>query len=128
MTILSRLSFTQIARTAGIIGMVAIAVLSLVPGPVRPHVLPTGGSEHFVAYGLTALTLLAGYGRGVRGLTIATIVTVYAGLLETLQAVIPGRESRLEDFGASAIGVWGAFMLLLLIKLTQKYLLRRCSP
>jgi VanZ family protein len=117
--------FGKILCLAGFAGIVAIFVLSVVPGPARPHVLPSGSSEHFFAYALTALTLLAGCGQGVRGVTIAAIVTVYAGLLEILQAVVPGRQSQWEDFAASAVGVWGALILFFLIKLGREFLVGR---
>jgi VanZ family protein len=119
--------FAKLCRIAGLAGIVVIFVLSAVPGPARPHVLPNGGTEHFLAYALTALALLMGYGQGVRGVTIIAAVTVYAGLLEILQLVVPGRVAKWEDFGASAGGIWSAFLLFVLIRLGRNFFVRPYS-
>ena len=43
------------AMVMGWIGVVAIAVLSLVPGSLRPHTGLPGQMEHALAYGLTGM-------------------------------------------------------------------------
>ena len=50
-----------VLRCLGWLSVATIALLSLVPGSVRPHVLATGQLEHFVAYAGTATLLAAGY-------------------------------------------------------------------
>lgn len=78
-------------QVAGVTGVCLIIVLSLVPGPYRPHTGAPGGFEHFLAYALTALALALGW----RSFT--HIVLIIAGLfvlgcgLEVAQHFVPGR-------------------------------------
>jgi hypothetical protein len=44
------MTFLTIARAAGFFGVLAIIVLSLVPGAYRPHTGLPGVAEHFIAY------------------------------------------------------------------------------
>jgi hypothetical protein len=50
-----------IVRGAGFFGVLAIIVLSLVPGAYRPHTGLPGQAEHFIAYCSTALALTLGF-------------------------------------------------------------------
>ncbi len=81
-----------------------IAILSLVPGEARPHTGFPGQIEHVLAYFLTALLL------GVHQRTLASVAILalalcaYAGILETLQVWVPGRNAQLIDFAASSCG------------------------
>ena len=106
------LSLRKLFRFTGALGLVAIAVLALVPGPARPHVLTSGGSEHFFAYGLTGLFVIGSYWSTVRPLFLSLFMSFYAGFLELCQLAVAGRDAKLIDFGLSALGVWTAFALL----------------
>ena len=57
------MTFLTIARAAGFFGVLAIIVLSLVPGTYRPHTGLPGVAEHFIAYCSTAFAFALGFGR-----------------------------------------------------------------
>jgi hypothetical protein len=54
------MTFLTIARVAGFFGVLAIIVLSLVPGTYRPHTGLPGVAEHFIAYCSTAFAFALG--------------------------------------------------------------------
>jgi VanZ family protein len=93
----------------------AIGILSLVPGSVRPHTGMPGQAEHFMAYGLTSVTLcwLSQTWRA-RGIFVG-MLCVYGGVLETLQIWIPGRHAQFVDAIASASGAIYGFLVVALI-------------
>jgi VanZ family protein len=94
----------SVARKASWLGIGLIAVASLLPGPQRPHIDQPGQIEHMLAYGLTSLVFF--YGRGSRNAAMHILaLSLYAGLLEAAQHLIPGRTPRFADFAASAVGV-----------------------
>ena len=94
--------FLRLVRWAAIL---AIGVLSLIPGRMRPETGMSGHVEHVIAYFSAAFAL----GLGARELRqvgwIAVSVTGYAGMLEILQAWVPGRHSQLSDFATSTTGI-----------------------
>ena len=93
------------ARIGACFGYFAVAVLSLVPGEYRPHVLGSSDKlEHLLAYiALGALTVVAVRHRLNAHLTTLAIIA-YAGVFELGQLFIPGRIAALDDFVASAAG------------------------
>jgi VanZ family protein len=106
-----RLSLASVLRAAPWVCILAVAVLSLVPGKARPHTGLPGQVEHFLAYFMTAL--LQGF--RLRNLTyhgtLAIALCAYAGILETLQIWIPGRSAQFIDFAASSCGVLSGMIL-----------------
>jgi VanZ family protein len=92
------------ARTAGVIGVLAIIVLSLVPGPHRPHTWLPGKAEHFVAYCGTASVLALGFHAAASRLGAALGLAVLAGLMEAMQRSVPGRHAAISDALVSAAG------------------------
>ena len=82
-----------------------IALLSSVPGGLRPHVPGFSDKlEHLVAFFLLgAVTVLAAPRESSRGRLLAMVVA-YAAVLELGQMFIPGREPSLADWGASSVG------------------------
>ena len=101
-------------RITGWLGVVAIAVLSLVPGELRPQILVSNLLEHFAAYCATSFALAFGYLGHTRVLPIALLLTIYAAILETAQLWVPGRASRIIDFAAGSLGAWAGISLVLL--------------
>lgn len=93
-------------RAAGIIGISAILVLSLLPGdlqaPIRTAIGPA--LEHLAAYSLVGLALRGGFaGRGATWAIVAGLAAL-AGLMELAQTIVPGRVGSLEDVAVSAAG------------------------
>jgi len=82
-----------------------IAILSLVPGDLRPHapILPDA-YEHLLAYALTAFAIAALPSHTLRSRWLFAGLAAYAGLLEICQFVVPNRTTSLEDFLASSAG------------------------
>lgn len=83
-----------------------IAILSLVPQPLRPEVGLPGSLDHFVAYAITAATA-AVLERSPRAwLFIGSGLALLAAILEVAQHWSPGREPNVLDFMASALGAF----------------------
>jgi VanZ family protein len=103
-----------VLRCLGWISVATIAMLSLVPGSERPHVLATGQLEHFVAYAGTAALLAAGYTskRQLIGISVL-LLPVYAACLEILQIFVPGRNAQIIDAAGGTLGSWFGIVLVL---------------
>jgi len=101
----------KIAQLAGWLAVVVIAILSLVPGSLRPHfgVPPNlehvaAYLEHVVAYLATAGLLTFGYGKQYHPLVVALCLSIYSAVLEIAQILVPGRHAGFSDFAASTTG------------------------
>jgi VanZ family protein len=105
----------MLARMAAWPAVVAIIVLSVVPGTVRPHVLGNDRVEHFVAYLIAGILFAIGYVRPTQLLSSCVMLTVCAGALEFVQLLIPGRLASPRDFIASTIGAWIGFLAVVVI-------------
>lgn len=107
----------KIFRWLAWIAVIALAVLSLVPGEFRPHVTTSHYIEHFAAYFLTSAVLALAYRGTIHSvLPIAVLLVIYAGLLETAQLWIPGRQARFTDFIASSLGVLAGILFLSFVR------------
>jgi VanZ family protein len=85
--------------------LVAIIVLSLVPGEARPHTGAPGEFEHFMAYMGTGLFIAARY-RSLRPRLILWAATAALSfVLEFVQIFVPGREPDIFDALASSSGL-----------------------
>jgi VanZ family protein len=93
-----------IVRAAGLIGVLAIIVLSLVPGADRPHTGLPGKVEHFIAYCSTASALAFGFRTRAAWIAIAVGLTLLATSMELLQLWVPGRHSAIGDAIVSSFG------------------------
>jgi VanZ family protein len=81
-----------------------IIILSLLPGPERPHTGLPGKIEHVVAYCATAVFLGLGYSTGRARVGIVLFLPLLAATMELAQHWIPGRHSQLIDFVAGLVG------------------------
>jgi len=86
------------------ITIAALAVLSLTPKELMVRTDLGGPAEHVLAYTGTAFFVAAAYGAR-RWLGIAIGLIGYAGVLEVLQHLSPGRTPSVRDFACSASGV-----------------------
>jgi 4-amino-4-deoxy-L-arabinose transferase-like glycosyltransferase len=93
-----------IARAAGFFGVLAIIVLSLVPGTYRPHTGLPGEAEHFIAYFPTAFAFALGFRSRASRVVIALGLTLLAGSMEVLQLWVPGRHPAIIDAVVSSLG------------------------
>jgi len=106
---------TLIFRVCGWAAVAAIAILSLVPGDLRPHLLSVSQLEHFAAYLVAGAVLILGYS-GVRpAVTTASALPIYAAILELIQLWVPGRSARLIDVVAGSLGAWAGVALILVV-------------
>jgi VanZ family protein len=94
----------RLSRAMGVTCVVAIIVLSLLPGNERPHTGSPGQLEHAIAYFGTAAFLALGF-RATRD-RVATISFLIglAAVMELIQRLIPGRHSQFIDWFASSLG------------------------
>jgi VanZ family protein len=94
----------NIVKTAGGLAIVVFAVLSLVPGELRPHTGAPGPLEHVAAYALAGALLTFGYNKHSQPFVIVLSLSLYAAILEIAQLWVPGRNSTVIDFAASSAG------------------------
>ncbi len=94
----------RISAIAGWLGALIIAVLSLVPGNLRPHTMLPGPVEHTLAYALTGAAFAFGYRR--MDFRLLCLVGLSAGsvVLEILQTLVAGRSSSALDAATSSSG------------------------
>jgi VanZ family protein len=88
------------------VAVAAIAVLSVLPGEDRPHVLESSQMEHLEAYCATAAALAVGYAQVRARIAIGVGLSLLAGSFEILQLWIPGRDPKFSDWIVSSIGAW----------------------
>ncbi|KQQ81927.1 hypothetical protein ASF65_07685 [Aureimonas sp. Leaf324] len=106
----------QLGRLASIGGVFLILYLSLVPGEARPHVLPSGGQEHFIAYLGEALLVAFAHWRTRTVVWWHAGLCILAGACELAQNFIPDRGPGWTGFIASSVGVAVAVGLFMLAK------------
>jgi VanZ family protein len=105
-------------RLLVVLTLAGIIILSVLPADINAHIrtsLP-GSVEHFIAYAVAACVL--GYlyrSPGHRILTLVTL-TVFALVLELVQWPLPGRDSSVLDFMASAAGAWTGTGIVLVVE------------
>ncbi len=98
------------------LAVLAIMVLSMVPGDLRPHVMGNSYYEHFTAYFITASLLTVGYPRPMQLLANWALLTACAGMLEVIQFSIPGRTASVSDFAMGTIGAWIGVVFTFLVR------------
>ena len=91
-------------RATGWACVVAIAVLSLLPGFMRPDTGFPGQIDHTIAYCGTAGLLGLGYPAAKLRFGMIVMLISLAAMLEVAQRWIPGRHPQFIDFAASVAG------------------------
>jgi VanZ family protein len=98
----------RLLRIIGIGGSATLPVLSLLPGdlqaPLRTGI--PGELEHLAAYTAVAFCLRGGFTRKGSSIWIVVSLAALAGLLELLQALVPGRGPAFMDAVAGSAGAW----------------------
>ena len=95
---------TLLLRIGGWICVLLVAVLSLLPAEEMVRTSLGGHIEHAMSYAATTLLLRLGYGRWQWWPPTAALVC-YAGVLELMQHLSPGRHAAVDDWMASSAGV-----------------------
>jgi hypothetical protein len=107
------------ARAGGWLAVLAIIILSTVPGYLRPHVLANGRYEHFSAYFIAGALFGIGYSLPKHRLTAALMLALCSGILEIVQLWIPDRTANVSDSVASTFGAWTALILVSMPRLLR---------
>ncbi len=102
-----------LTRISAWLAVLAIIVLSVVPGNMRPDVLGNDHAEHFAAYFVAGSLFAAGYQVPVLS---GVFLTICAGSLELVQLWIPGRAATAGDFTASTIGAWVGLLAIVVVR------------
>jgi hypothetical protein len=103
-------------KLVGWLAILTIAVLSLVPGEIRPHTLSVSQLEHVIAYAITGALLAVGYPILTQRVLIVAGLTCYAGILEIIQLWVPGRTSKIIDLVAGSSGALAGVLLVLALQ------------
>jgi len=92
------------ARILSWLCIVAIIVLSLLPGSLRPHLFENGSIEHVLAYAGTGFLLAISYHALHTRLLFLVGLGVLSCLFEIAQIWIPDRHPQVIDAVASTAG------------------------
>jgi VanZ family protein len=92
----------------------AILVLSVVPPALRPTTSISHSIEHFLIF--FAVGLCFGLSYRIRHFLLLLALVTYAGSVELLQLLVPGRHARLRDFVINAFGLCVGVGLAALVK------------
>ena len=100
-----RAMFHRLVRILAWLCVLAIIMLSLVPGSLRPHTMASGRFEHFLAYACAGLLFGLAYHSLRERVTMWVGLAAVSGILEILQRLIPGRSPSILDALASTSGL-----------------------
>jgi VanZ family protein len=81
-----------------------LVMLTIAPPSARPDSGVPHHLEHFASFFIAGALWYMGYPR--RLLLCLTLALLFAGGLELLQMLVPGRHARLIDFAVDALGAW----------------------
>jgi len=109
-----------VLRSGACVALVGVAVLSLVPGEMRPHTPASGNMDHLAAY--LVCGALVGLGiRRLNGWRMPLFLSALAACFEVAQLLIPGRNPGLDNWAASTAGaVIAALVLAVLGMVTER--------
>lgn len=91
-------------RILVLISLVAVAILSLVPGDFQFRTGLPKELEHFGAYFAVAFLVAAGRATTIFAVSTALLLSGLACAMELLQEFVPGRNAGVFDAAASALG------------------------
>jgi VanZ family protein len=91
----------------------AIFGLSVVPASTRPVTSVGHNFEHLIIFMLTGTAFGLGYTRHIGALLLA--MPVFAGGIELVQLVAPGRHARLVDFIVDAVAALAGVVVAYLV-------------
>jgi VanZ family protein len=112
---------TIISRVVAFASILAIGVLSLVPGDDRPHTMLPGGIEHALAYMGGAFFLCFAYRSRLSPIRVVVLLTAYGALLELCQLWIPGRNGQVLDAAVDFVGATiGVLIALAVVRVIPK--------
>ena len=98
------MAMTTLFRVAAWISIAALVLLTIVPPSARPVPAVPHHLEHFASFFIAGALWYLGYPR--RLLVSLTLAVLFAGGLELLQMLVPGRHARFVDFAVDVIGAW----------------------
>lgn len=105
LSVVGRLSSSPWFRLMALLGLAALALLSLVPAEHSPPRTGLPGQiEHFIAYGCISALATFAFQHTVRTWQFAAAFVGYAAVLEIAQVWSPGRSASLTDFLGSSAG------------------------
>ena len=110
----------RLIRAHAWLAALAIVVLSVVPGTMRPHVMGNDYCEHFAAYFITGSLLAIGYPRPTQLMASGIALALCAGGLELVQVWIPGRTASVADFAIGTLGACLGLVAIFVIKHARK--------
>jgi VanZ family protein len=93
-------------RSIAWMAILAIVMLSVVPGDMRPQVMSDKHFEHLAAYVITGILFALAYSQVRSIIFFGVLLTICAAMLEIAQLAIIGRTSSLSDFVAGSVGAW----------------------
>jgi VanZ family protein len=99
--------------------LATVAILSLVPGELRPHSFLPGQAEHFIAYAVAGLLLALAYWSTRQRILGWLCGSIASGGFEILQNFVPRRSPSIWDALASVAGL--TFGILLGAALSRKH-------
>jgi hypothetical protein len=94
--------------------VLAVVLLSLLPGSAVPAIGVNDKLEHVAAYAILAALGSSGFPRFSSGMVVAMLLLMLGIGLEVCQSFIPGRSADIFDIIADAGGISAGFVLKLL--------------
>ena len=91
-------------RLAAWVFIAVLVLLTIAPPSARPDSGVPHHLEHFASFFIAGALWFMGYPR--RLLLCVALAVPFAGGLELLQILVPGRHARLIDFAVDALGAW----------------------
>jgi len=114
--LLLRLSFSPWLQLMALLGLVALAVVSLVPAEHSPPGTQLPGQiEHFIAYACVSALAAFAFQRTIQIWLLTAAFIGYAAILEYAQQWFPGHSPSIVDFLGSSAGALAGIGLCLVV-------------